>query len=76
MNAKSCAFCASTGYNQQLPRMRPTWWGWTNTESEVRQGGLQMFIDDGEVYVVCNDCQVGHAFVQWVQTGIWVPPHN
>lgn len=73
MNVKTCAFCEGNGWNQQLPRMRPTWRGWT--EPKVRQGGLQMCSDD-EIYVVCNDCQVGHAFAHWVQTGIWEHPEN
>ncbi len=70
----NCAFCDGNGFDQQLPRLKPTWNGWKS--SPAHDMCLKMMSDGDGIYFLCNDCIVGYAFVNWCATGVWQYPQN
>ncbi len=74
MDLEKCDSCGGNGFDQQLPRLKPSWKGWKS--SPAHDMCLQVMGDTDGMYVMCNDCLVSHAFVHWCVTGIWQYPQN
>lgn len=66
-----CSICGSNGFKTELPRMKPTWFGW---KLERGLDGLQLMGDDDGIWTTCSDCEVKETFWRWSLGGVWRYP--